>query len=135
MKKSTIRQSGGFTLIEVMIVVAIVAILASIALPAYNDQIKKSRRTDAQRELVSYAQQLERWFSTNGTYLNGAGTACGVAYGGASAHYGVVGACTATTFTITATPVSGTSQAADGTQTLDEKGTRDGSVDSGNWKI
>lgn len=117
-----------------MIVVAIVAILASIALPAYNDQIKKSRRTDAQRELVSYAQQLERWFSTNGTYLNGAGTACGVAYGGASALrrcWRVL----ATTFTITATPVSGTSQAADGTQTLDEKGTRDGSVDSGNWKI
>lgn len=135
MKQSTIRQSGGFTLIEVMIVVAIVAILASIALPAYNEQIKKSRRVDVQRELVSYAQQLERWFSTNGTYMNGAGTGCGAAYAGATTYYGVAGACTATTFTITATPVGGTSQASDGTQTLTESGVRGGSVDNGNWKI
>lgn len=135
MNESTIRQPGGFTLIEVMIVVAIVAILASIALPAYNEQIKKSRRVDVQRELVSYAQQMERWFSTNGTYLNAAGTACGVGYGGSTTYYGVVGACTATTFTLTATPGSGTSQASDGTQTLTESGARGGSVDNGNWKI
>ncbi len=135
MKKSTIRQSGGFTLIEVMIVVAIVAILASIALPAYNDQIKKSRRVDIQRELVSHAQLLERWFSVNGTYLDSAGAACGVGYGGATTYYTVAGVCTATTFTLTATAVSGTSQASDGTQTLTESGVRGGSVDSGNWKI
>lgn len=128
------RRTEGFTLIELMITVAIVAILVSIAFPSYNNQMVKSRRADAQREVVSYAQSLERWFTTNGTYLDSAGTACGVAYSGATQYYGVAGACAATTFTITATPVTSGPQSSDGTLTLDQTGARGGSVNSGNWK-
>ncbi|UCV16322.1 type IV pilin protein [Quatrionicoccus australiensis] len=129
-------RSAGFTLIELMITVAIIAILVSIAFPSYNNQMVKSRRADAQREVVSYAQSLERWFTTNGTYLNAAGTACGVAYSGATQYYDVASGtvCTATTFAITANPVTSGPQSSDGTLTLNQTGARGGSVNSGNWK-
>ncbi len=135
MSKKSVGKAcvAGFTLIELMIVIAILAVLVSIAFPAYNTQMIKSRRADAQREVVSYAQSLERWFSTNGTYLDSAGTACGASYNGATSYYGVAGACTATTFTITATPGTSGPQASDGTLTLTHTGVRGGSVNSGNW--
>jgi len=63
-----VRRPRGFTLIELMIVVAVVAILASIALPAYNDSVRKSRRGQAKADLVEYAQMLERYHSVNNTY-------------------------------------------------------------------
>jgi type IV pilus assembly protein PilE len=109
--------------------------LASIALPAYTDQMKKSRRADVQRQLVSRAQELERYFSTNGRYSTAAsGTTCGGA-DPSSSYYGIATACTDTTFTITATPGSSGPQASDGTQTLTQDGTRGGSVNSGNWRM
>jgi len=129
------KKVSGFTLIEVMIVVAIVAILASIALPAYNEQMIKSRRTDVQRLLVSRAQDLERYFTANGRYVTAAGgNTCGGGDAGNS-FYTVATACTDTTFTITATPVTSGAQSADGTQTLTHTGARGGSENSGNWKF
>jgi type IV pilus assembly protein PilE len=72
--KAPRRKVSGFTLIELMIVVAILAILVSIAVPAYNDSITKSRRADAQGALTSFANAMERHFTTNGTYEGAAGT-------------------------------------------------------------
>lgn len=56
----SVRQSG-FTLIEIMIVVAIVAILAAIALPAFADQMRKGRRAEAVGALQDAQLRLERW--------------------------------------------------------------------------
>jgi type IV pilus assembly protein PilE len=58
-------ESRGFTLVELMIVVVIVAILASIAIPAYNAQIRKSRRTEAKTALLDLAGREERYFNAN----------------------------------------------------------------------
>ena len=55
----------GFTLIEIMIVVAIVAILAAIAYPSYQDQVRKSRRADARAVMVEAAQFMERRYTEN----------------------------------------------------------------------
>ena len=64
----TPRRAGGFTLIELMIVVAIVAIIAAVALPSYFGSIRKSRRADAITALNQIAQAQERWRANNSTY-------------------------------------------------------------------
>jgi type IV pilus assembly protein PilE len=62
-------RSRGFTLIELMIVVAIVAILASIAYPAYTDSVLKGKRAQARTALLELMQQQERYMTQNNTYL------------------------------------------------------------------
>lgn len=64
-----IQRTAGFTLIELMIVVAIVAILAMIALPSYQQQMMKARRSQAKADLTELAQQLERYYTVNRTYV------------------------------------------------------------------
>ncbi|AKH68975.1 prepilin-type N-terminal cleavage/methylation domain-containing protein [Spongiibacter sp. IMCC21906] len=63
----------GFTLMELMISVAIVGLLAGIAYPSYLSQVAKARRSEATSALMSGAQALERYYSTNGRYTTTAG--------------------------------------------------------------
>lgn len=66
MKKKS--YSKGFTLIELMIVVAVIAILAAIAYPNYIDSVRKARRADAQQGLMEAAQKLETYYARNAIY-------------------------------------------------------------------
>ena len=68
------RNTHGFTLIELMIVVAIIAILAAIALPSYNSYIMRSKRSEAKSGLQAAAVWLERVSTSTGTYLPAGGT-------------------------------------------------------------
>lgn len=104
------RTAAGFTLIELMIVVAVVAILAAVAYPSYQDQIRKSRRAQAKADLVEYAQLAERFHTANNTYANFTLPSQVSPREGGTARYTFtpVGAFTqANTFTITATAVNG----------------------------
>jgi type IV pilus assembly protein PilE len=62
------HRSAGFTLIELMVTVAIVSILATIAVTTYSNQVLKSRRTEAKSALLDLAGREERLFSTNNAY-------------------------------------------------------------------
>jgi type IV pilus assembly protein PilE len=59
----------GFTLIEMMVVVAIIAILAAIAYPSYTEQVARGRRADAKAALLETAQWMERRYTMNNTYV------------------------------------------------------------------
>jgi type IV pilus assembly protein PilE len=59
----------GFTLIEVMIVAVIVAVLAAIALPSYQESVRKSRRADAKSALMAASQAMEKYYTERQTYV------------------------------------------------------------------
>jgi type IV pilus assembly protein PilE len=58
----------GFTLIELMIVVAVIAVLAMVALPAYQSSVRKAHRTEAKASLSAAAQMMERYLTEHGAY-------------------------------------------------------------------
>lgn len=62
------RRFGGFTLIELMITVAIIAILAAVAFPAYTEQVAKGRRAEAKAIVLEAAQWMERYYAENNRY-------------------------------------------------------------------
>jgi type IV pilus assembly protein PilE len=80
MQAPPLRGSRGFTLIELMITVAIVAILSAIAYPAYQDSVRKGKRAEGRTALTDMMQQQERYFTQTGTYLSFAAGATGVAF-------------------------------------------------------
>ena len=65
-----IARYRGFTLIELMVVVAIVGIIAAIAIPSYQSSVDKARRADAQGALVAFAASMERRFTENNSYCD-----------------------------------------------------------------
>lgn len=71
---SMIRRHRGFTLPELLVAVTIVGILAGVAYPAYQEQLRKTRRADAEGALLGLANAMERYFTENNTYIGAAGT-------------------------------------------------------------
>lgn len=118
------KHNKGFTLLEMVVVVAIVGILATIAYPSYQEYVKKSRRGDMQSEMMRIAQEAQRYQvinrSFNGmtlTHLNSTGS-----FPADGSYYNLAlnPAPSATTWTLVATPVN--AQADDGVICLNSQG-------------
>jgi type IV pilus assembly protein PilE len=130
------RQPRGFTLIELMITVAIIGILTAIVYPTYRNYIVRSSRAAAQTELLQLASQQEKIYLNSNEYA----VSVTAAYNGRSD--GGLGKTTGRTddgkyaitiaptvgptqvYTLTATPVAGTTQEGDGVNTVASDGTR-----------
>lgn len=135
----------GFTLIEVMIVVAIIGILAAVAIPSYQSYVQRTHRADAQSALSQLAQSMEEAYARNYTYT-------GLADGGADTgepsndlrgsnevdFYNLtISAAGSNTYTLTATPTGSQGDDRCGTLTIDDTGTKearkDGSLVADCW--
>lgn len=119
-----LRRAGGFTLIELMITVAIVAIIAAVALPSYQGYVVRTQRSAAAACLTQMAQFMERVYATNLRYdqNNGAATALPATQcqNDIAARYTIAlaGGVAQRTFSVTATPLGAQAAADTGCATL-----------------
>lgn len=124
---SSINQlrRAGFTLLEVMITVAIVGILAAIALPAYNDTIMRSKIVDATTKLGNHRTQMEKFFLDNRTYQVAGDCGLPDPLTGGSDHFAITcDAPTATTYTVTATGIPAQGMSASFVYTVNQANVR-----------
>jgi type IV pilus assembly protein PilE len=101
------RSNRGFTLIEIMIVIAIIGIVITIGYPSLTEYVKKGRRADAVGLLTDQAQILERFYSKNNLYTGVTGLSTG------NDFYTITPTITDQTFLVTAVRKAGTAMATD----------------------
>jgi type IV pilus assembly protein PilE len=107
------KHHKGFTLIEIVTVIAILGIVAAIAIPSYNKMIMKGRRSDAKVTLMKISQQLERCFTEHSAYTVAAGCKDYNNTASDEGYYTITAAQAATTYALTAKPKTGTAQVND----------------------
>jgi type IV pilus assembly protein PilE len=139
------QTQSGFTLVELMIAVAIVGILSSIAIPSYQDSVRKSRRADAKAALLGFANAMERHFTESNNYCDAGGPDGGDSCGDAGSDFGtpptsifspnsetatyynftIADDVTTSSYNLLATPIGAQADDKCGTLTLTHRGDKD----------
>lgn len=127
MPYAALRRAAGFSLIELMVTVAIIGILAAVAYPSYGKYLARGHRAAAQAQMLAMALAQSQYLADSRGYA-ATPTALGMlAPAEVSAWYTISIAVVdgpPPTYTITATPVAGTSQETDGVLSIDSAGTK-----------
>ena len=127
------RKHGGFTLIELMITVAIIGLLAAVAYPSYQSAMVKSRRAAAQAALSDVAQRQQQYLMDNRSYAATPTDLKVTIPNDVAGYYTIaitVSASLPPAYTATATPLAGSSQAQDGALSITSNGTK---LPAGKW--
>ena len=135
----TARHVRGFTLVELMMAVAVIAILTRIAYPSYIEYVKRGHRSSAQSLMLDLANREQQYLLDNRSFLGGGTSAVTTLLPSGvpaevSAYYTMTIAATAgppPTFEVKATPKTGTVMAGEAPFTLDQDGTR---LPAGKWQ-
>jgi type IV pilus assembly protein PilE len=107
------RSARGFTLVEMLVTLAIIVIVSSVALPSYLSNVRKGRRSDAMDAANAVLQAQERWRANNATYTTSF-TDLKVNSASTGGYYtAAVSTATATGYTLTLAPVAGKGQSSD----------------------
>lgn len=137
-RRMAAKGGAGFSLIELMIAVAVVAILAAIAYPSYQDQLRRSHRASAQAFMMEIANREQQYLLDARNYAVGSTAIASLNLTippDVSPYYTISitpsAPSTPPSYTITATPASGSSQVADGALTLDHEGRKTRAGQSG----
>ena len=121
------KHAQGFTMIEITIVLLIVGIIAAVAIPSYQDSVRKGRRATAQACLTEVSRFMERFYATQLTYAGAAipNLQCITELNGFYA-FSFPAAATQAAYTVQAAPVAGSAQVGDkcGTMTLNQAGAK-----------
>lgn len=133
-----IKKTRGFTLIELMIVITILAIIVTVGYPSYMEHVKKSRRAEGMGQLLELANRMERSYSDQGTYPTSISEVYGATTDGGFYTLSIVSA-NNVSFTVSAAPTSLGRQDTDKCATftltsLGQKSVTDNTLNSHCWK-
>ncbi len=136
---TAMRKPAGFTLVELVITVAVLGILAAIALPSYQSYVKRANRSSAQSLMLDLANREQQYLLDNRAFLGGGASAVTTLLPSGvpsevSNFYTVTITATAgppPTFLVTATPKAGSVMAGEAAFTLDQDGTK---LPAGKWQ-